>query len=140
MSQTIKKALVVAFYDNFDEAKLSVRKLKKYGVDIKKLSIAGKGYHPGSSLFMISGLGPLAVSGPLVTEIISAFEQGVPFRSLRAFHEGLYSIGIPKESVFQYESAVKNGLRFVCARSPAAKMAECKRVFALSKAIKITAH
>ena len=140
MSHTIKKASVVAFYNNFEGAKLSVRLLKKYGVDIKKLSIAGKGYHPGSSLFIISGLGPIAVSGPLVAAIVRAFGQGGYIRSLGALKEGLYNIGIPKEEVFQYESALKNGLFLVCARGSVDKMAGVKRVFALSKAIKITVH
>jgi hypothetical protein len=140
MSHAIKMASVVAFYNHPEGVKQSVRKLKKYGFDIKKLSIAGKGYHPCSSLFMISGLGPIGVSGPLVAAIVRTFEQGVCIRSLGALHEGLYSIGIPKGSVFQYESALKNSFCLVCARGPVDKMAEVKRVFALSKAIEIMVH
>jgi acetolactate synthase regulatory subunit len=43
MSHGIKKASVVACYKNPEGVKRSVRKLKKHGFDIKKLSIAGKG-------------------------------------------------------------------------------------------------
>jgi hypothetical protein len=140
MSHATKKASVVAYYNHPEGVKQSVRKLKKYGFDIKKLSIAGKGHHPCSSLFMISGLGPITVSGPLVAAIVRAFGQGVFIRSLGALHEGLYNIGIPKESAFQYESALKNGFCLVCARGPIDKMAEVERVFSLSKAIEITVH
>ncbi len=140
MSHSIKKASVVGFYNHPEGVKQSVRKLKKYGFDIRKLSIVGKGYHPCTSLFMISGLGPIAVSGPLVAAIVRAFGQGVYIRSLGALHEGLYKIGIPKERVFEYESALKNGFCLVCARGPVDKMAEVKRVFALSKAVEIVVH
>ena len=140
MSPAIKKALVVAFYNHPDDVRQSVRKLKKQGVDTKKLSIAGMGYHPCSSLFMISNFGPIAVSGPLVAEIIKAFGQGAYLGSLDTFHAGLCSIGIPKEKVFEYECALKNSLCFICARGPVDKMTEVKRVFALSKAIKIAVH
>jgi len=140
MSHAIKKASVVAFYNHPEGVKQSVRKFKKYGVDLKKLSIAAKGFHPCSSLFMISGLGPIAVSGPLVAAIVRAFGQGVCIRSLSALHEGLYNIGIPKENVFQYESALKNGFCLVCVRGPVDKMAEVERVFALSRATEITVH
>ena len=140
MSHAIKKASVIGVYNHPEGVKQSVGKLKKYGFDIRKLSIVGKGYHPCTSLFMISGLGPLAVSGPLVASIVRAFGQGVYIRSLSALHEGLYNIGIPKKSVFQCETALKNGLCLVCAQGPVDKMAEVKRVFALSKAIEITVH
>jgi hypothetical protein len=114
--------------------------LKKYGFDIAKLSIARKGFHPCSSLFIISGLGPVSVSGPLVAAIVRALGQRAYIGSLGALTEGLYNIGIPKESVFQYESALKNGLFLVCAQGPVEKMAELKSVFGLSKAIAITVH
>lgn len=140
MSHAIKKTSVVAFYNHPEGVKQSVRKLKKYGFDINKLSIAGKGYHPSSSLFIISGLGPISVSGPLVAAIIGAFGQGASIRSLGALHEGLYSIGIPKEKIFEYESALKNGFCLVCARGPVDTIAAVKHVLALSKAIEITMY
>jgi hypothetical protein len=140
MSHAIKKVAVAAFYNHPDGVKQSVRILKKHGIDIKKLSIAGKGYHRCSSLFMISGLGPIAVSGPLVSAIVRALGWGTSIGSLGALHEGFYNIGIPKESVLQCVSTLKNGLCLVCARGPADKMAEVKRVFVLSKAIKIKVY
>jgi len=140
MGHAIKKASVVAFYNHPEGVKLSVRKLKKYGFDIKKLSMAGKRYYPCSSLFMISGLGPIGVSSPLVGAIVRGFGGGIYLRGLNALREGLCSIGIPKESVFRYESALKNGFCLVCARGPVDKMAEVKRVLASSKAIEIAVH
>ena len=140
MSHAIKKASVVALYNHPDRVKQSVRKLQGYGFDIKKLSIAGKGYEPCSSLFIIPGLGPIAVGGPLSGAIVRGFGKGVYFKGLNALREGLCSIGIPKDSLFRYETALKKGMCLVFAQGPVDKMAEVKRVFALSKAIEITVH
>ena len=139
MSYTINKASVVAVYNHPEEVKQTVRKLKKTGFDIKKLSIVRKGYHSRSSLFVISGIGPIAVSGPLVGEIVRTFGKGV-IRPLSAFHRGMSNIGLSRESVFQYESALKKGFCLVCARGPVDEMAQVKRFFTLSKAIEIKIH
>ena len=135
-----KKASIVVIYKEPEDINKSLRTLKKHGLDITKLSIAGKGFHPCSSLFIISDLGPVSVSGPLVAAIVSALGQRAYTGSLGALTEGLCNIGIPKESVFQYKSALKNGLRLVCTQGPIETMVELKRVFALSKAIAIKVH
>jgi hypothetical protein len=61
----------------------------------------------GSAFFVIPGVGPLLVAGPLVAWIVSALEGALVVGGLSAFGAGLYSIGIPKDSVVKYELAVK---------------------------------
>ena len=112
----------------------------KHGIDVKKLSIAGKGCPPGDSLFIISGLGPIAVSGPLVGAIVRGFEGGIYFKGLHALREGLCSIGIPKDSLLRYESALKNGMCLAFARGRVDEIAAVKSVFASSQAIEIAVH
>jgi uncharacterized membrane protein len=63
----------------------------------------------GSAFFWVPGVGPLLVAGPLVTAIVAALEEAVVVGGFSALGAGLYSIGIPKNSVLQYESEVKNG-------------------------------
>ena len=63
----------------------------------------------GSALFFIPGIGPLIVFGPLVTWIVGALEGAVVVGGLSALGAGLYSIGIPKNSILQYETALKTG-------------------------------
>lgn len=140
MSRAIKKTSVVAFYNHPEGVKQSLGKLKKHGIDINKLSIAGKGYHSCSSLFIITGFGPIGISGPLAAAIVRGFGGGIHFKGLNALREGLCSIGVPKDSLFRYETALKNGICLVCTRAPVDKIAEVKRVFTLSKAIEITVH
>ena len=61
----------------------------------------------GAGAFAIPGIGPVLVAGPLVGWIIGALETAVVVGGLSAVGAGLFSIGIPKDSVIRYESALK---------------------------------
>ena len=61
----------------------------------------------GSGLFLIPGLGPILVAGPLVAWIIAGLEGAVVVGSVSALGAGLVSIGIPKDSVLKYDVALK---------------------------------
>lgn len=63
----------------------------------------------GSAFFWIPGLGPLLVAGPLVSWIVGALEGAVVVGGLSAMGAGLYSLGIPKDSILAYETAIKTG-------------------------------
>jgi len=61
----------------------------------------------GSAFFLIPGIGPLVIAGPLVGWIVGALEGAVVVGGLSALGAGLYSLGIPKDSILQYETALK---------------------------------
>jgi len=61
----------------------------------------------GSAMFAIPGLGPILVAGPLVAWIIAGLEGAVVVGGVSAVGAGLMSIGIPKDSVVQYDVALK---------------------------------
>lgn len=63
----------------------------------------------GSAFFFIPGIGPLVVAGPLVTWIVGALEGAGTMGGLSALGAGLYGMGIPKDSILQYETAIKTG-------------------------------
>jgi hypothetical protein len=65
------------------------------------------GFLFGSAFFFIPGIGPLVVAGPLVSWIVGALEGAVVVGGLSALGAGLYSLGIPKDSILQYETALK---------------------------------
>jgi hypothetical protein len=67
------------------------------------------GFFAGSGFFIIPGIGPLLVAGPLVGMIVGALEGGVVVGGLSALGAGLCSLGIPKESIMQYETSLKSG-------------------------------
>ncbi len=69
----------------------------------------------GSAFFFVPGLGPLLVAGPLVNMIVGALEGAAIVGGLSAIGAGLCSLGIPRNSALQYETALKAGKFLVLA-------------------------
>jgi hypothetical protein len=63
----------------------------------------------GSAFFWVPGVGQLLVAGPLVSWIIGALEGAIMVGGLSAIRAGLYSLGIPKDSIVLYETALRTG-------------------------------
>ena len=61
----------------------------------------------GSAFFFIPGIGPLLIAGPLVGWIVGALESAAMVGGLSALGAGLISLGIPKDSILRYETALK---------------------------------
>jgi uncharacterized membrane protein len=66
------------------------------------------GFLFGSALIFIPGVGPILVAGPLVAALIGALEGAVITGGLSALGAALYSIGIPENSIIQYETSLKS--------------------------------
>jgi uncharacterized membrane protein len=94
----------------------------------------------GSALFVIPGIGPLIVFGPLVGWIIGALEGAVVVGGLSALAAALYSIGIPKDSVMQYETALKSAKFLVIAHGTADEVAKAKSILETAGAAQIDVH
>jgi hypothetical protein len=84
----------------------------------------------GSGVFFIPGIGPLMVAGPLVGWIVGALENALVVGGLSAFGAGIYSIGIPKDSVLKYETAIKSGKFLVIAHGSEAETAQAREIIA----------
>jgi uncharacterized membrane protein len=82
----------------------------------------------GSALFIIPGLGPILVAGPLVAWIVAGLEGAVEVGALGALGAGLYSIGIPKDSVVQYQKALTTDQFLLVAHGTAAEVARAKDI------------
>jgi uncharacterized membrane protein len=67
------------------------------------------GFLFGSALFFVPGLGPLLVAGHLVGWIVGALEGAVVVGGLSVVGAALYTLGIPKDSIVRYETALKAG-------------------------------
>ena len=94
----------------------------------------------GSALFVIPGIGPLIVFGPLVGWIIGALEGAVVVGGLSALAAALYSIGIPKDSVVQYETALKSAKFLVIAHGTADEATKAKSILETTGAAQIDVH
>lgn len=63
----------------------------------------------GSAFFLVPGIGPLLAAGPVVVWIVGALESAVVIGGFSALGAALFSIGIPKDSVIEYETQIKAG-------------------------------
>lgn len=61
----------------------------------------------GSAFFFIPGIGSLVLAGPIVGMLVGGLESAVLVGSMTALGAALYSMGIPKDSVLEYELALK---------------------------------
>ena len=84
----------------------------------------------GSAFFWVPGVGPLLAAGPLVSWIIGGLEGAAVVGGLGAIGAGLFSIGIPKDSIITYETAVKAGKFVVIANGSAEETHKAKDIFA----------
>ena len=82
----------------------------------------------GAAFFWIPGIGPLVVAGPLVSAIVGALEGAVAVGGLSALGAGLYSIGIPKDSIIKYESSVKSDKFLLVVHGSADELAKAKDI------------
>jgi uncharacterized membrane protein len=159
---------VIAVYDNHSAAEDAVKELQKSGFDMKKLSVVGKDYHTdeqvvgyynagdrmkywgkwggfwgllfGAAFFWVPAIGPVLVGGPLAAWIIAGLENAVVVGGLSAIGAGLYSIGIPKDSIVTYETAMKAGQFLVVAHGTSDETAEAKNILSRLKPTDLTDH
>jgi uncharacterized membrane protein len=82
----------------------------------------------GSAFFAIPGIGPLLVAGPLVAWIVGGLEGATLVGGVSALGAGLFSIGIPKDSVLEYEVAVKSDKYVLIVHGLASEVAKAKAV------------
>ena len=94
----------------------------------------------GSAFFWLPGVGPLLVAGPLVTWIVGVLEGAAVMGGLSALGAGLYSIGIPKDSIVQYETEVKNGRLVLVAHGTADEVQRARDLLHQTGAERATVH
>jgi len=80
----------------------------------------------GSALFVVPGVGPLFAAGPLVLWIVGALEGATVIGGMSAIGAALYSIGIPKDSILNYETQIKAGKFVVIAHGTSDDVAKAK--------------
>jgi len=94
----------------------------------------------GSAFFAIPGIGPILVAGPLVAWIVAALEGAVVVGGLSAVGAGIYSIGIPKDSIVNYELAIKTDKYLLLVHSTAAEVEKAREILQNTKPISVTMH
>jgi hypothetical protein len=94
----------------------------------------------GSAFFAIPGIGPVLVAGPLVAWIVGALEGAVVVGGLSAIGAGLFSIGIPKDSILQYEAALKSDKFLLLAHGTAEEVERAKGIMRTARPVGLAVH
>jgi hypothetical protein len=94
----------------------------------------------GAAFFAIPGIGPVLVAGPAVAWIVGALEGATLFGGLSAIGAGLYSIGIPKDSVLKYEMALKTDKFLLMVHGTAAEVGKAKEILEGTRSMGVTLH
>ena len=69
----------------------------------------------GAAFFVIPGVGPFIAAGPIVAAIVAVLEGAVTVGALGAIGAGLVGMGVPRDSMVHYETAIKAGKFLVVA-------------------------
>jgi hypothetical protein len=94
----------------------------------------------GSAFFLIPGLGPILAAGPVVAWIIGALEGAIVVGGVSALGAGLFSLGIPKDSIVKYEESVKAGKFLLIAHGTASEVQRARDILQNSGAEQINLH
>lgn len=163
-----KADTVIAIFADHQAAETAVKKLTAGGFEMKNLSVVGKGYHTdekvvgfynmgdrvkfwgtrgafwglffGGVFMTIPMVGHVIVLGYLAAMVISGIESAVWVGGLSALGAALYSIGVPKDSVIQYETAVKTDSFLVMAHGTAAEIARAKAILGTADPSSLEVH
>jgi uncharacterized membrane protein len=94
----------------------------------------------GSAFFMIPGIGPILAAGPVVTWIVGGLEGAALVGGFSALGAGLYSVGIPKDSIVKYEAAVKTDQFLLIAHGSVAEVAKAQNILESTHPLYCTLH
>ena len=87
----------------------------------------------GSAFVLIPGAGPLLLAGPLVGMLAGALEGAVVVGGVSALGAALASIGIPENSVLDYETEIKTGKFLLIAHGTNAEVARAREILGVGE-------
>jgi hypothetical protein len=111
------KNTLIAVFTSHEDAEKAVRKLANDGFDTRRFSIVGLGHLAGMVMAVVDG--------------------SVLLGSLNALYAALFSIGIPKDRVIEYEQVLKTGEFLVVSHVLSFEMARSKTVLETSNPTRI---
>ena len=163
---------VIAVFEDHQLAEKAVKDLTAAGLEMKNLSVVGKGFHTeehvvgfynlgdrvkfwgkrgafwgglwglffGGVFLTIPIVGHVVVLGYLASVLVSAIESAVVVGGVSALGAALYSIGVPKDSVLDYETAVKADGYLVMVRGTEDEIARAKEILNTAKPSRLDVH
>jgi hypothetical protein len=139
---------VVAICNTHTETEATIKELKQAAFNVKKLSIVGKDYHTDRHVVgyyntgdymkywgtAIPGIGPVLIAGPLIGWVLGALEETVVTGGITAIGAALNNLGIPKNSVLNYETALISGRFILLVHGTAEEVAHAQSIIQTKRA------
>lgn len=94
----------------------------------------------GAGFFAIPGIGPVLIAGPLLGWVLGALEGAVMTGGMTAIGAGLYSLGIPKDSVLKYEMALKSNQFILVAHGTEDEAVQARKILHTTQPHAIETH
>ena len=94
----------------------------------------------GGKFLTLPVIGPVMVLGHLAAMVVAAVEGAILVGGVSAFGAALYSIGIPKDSVIEYEESVKTDGYLVVGHGSVDEMARSKVILDANNPARIDVH
>jgi hypothetical protein len=94
----------------------------------------------GAAVLFIPGVGPIVAAGSIVTWIAAALEGALVVGGLSALGAGLYSLGVPKDSILKYETSVKAGKFILIAHGTANEVEKARGILQTAGAEQVNVH
>jgi len=89
----------------------------------------------GPAVIFLPGFGLIAMAGPLVTILVGALEGAAIVGGVSALGAALTQIGVPKDQVIKYETALKADKFVLVAHGSAEELAKARSVLASLKVL-----
>lgn len=158
----------VAVFATHDQAEAAIKSLSGAGYDMKNLSIIGQDYHTeerpvgffntekrmwswgkygafwgtiwgllfGSAFMFLPGIGHVMFAGYIIGALEGAFIGG----SFGVIGGALASLGVPEDSLVEYETALKAGSFLVLAHGTEAEVQRAKELLAQTPATRVDSY
>jgi hypothetical protein len=94
----------------------------------------------GGMFMTVPVVGQVVVLGYVAAIVIAGIENAIMVGGISALAAALYSIGVPKDSVIQYETALKTDSFLVMAHGPAAEIARAKTILGTANPTRVDLH
>ena len=94
----------------------------------------------GSAFLFLPGIGPVMIGGPLVSWLIGALSTAAVVGGISALGGALASIGIPEDSILQYETALKANKFILIVNGTVDEVEKAKNILSQNKAEEANVH
>ncbi|RUA11135.1 MAG: DUF1269 domain-containing protein [Flavobacteriia bacterium] len=98
------------------------------------------GFLFGAGFFLIPGIGPVVMAGPIVSSVVGALEGALVVGGLSALGAALFEIGIPRNSVLKYEKELKADKYLVIAHGTQEEIDKARSIMNYNNEIEVAIH